>query len=62
MKKVGHGIRWVNTRIGDYLLGQMASKFNADYGYEKNPNKTTDYQVTVIDFDENFRKRSTQYI
>ncbi|AGQ23527.1 Putative uncharacterized protein [Lactobacillus helveticus CIRM-BIA 101] len=40
----------------------MASQFNADYGYEKNPNKTTDYQVTVIDFDENFRKRSTQYI
>lgn len=38
------------------LLGQMASQFNADYGYEKNPNKITDYQVTVIDFDENFRK------
>lgn len=30
----------------------MASQFNADYRYEKNPNKITDYQVTVIDFDE----------
>lgn len=44
------------------LLGQMAAQFNASYGYEEDPNKITDYQITVIDFDENFQKRSAQYI
>ena len=44
------------------LLGQMAAQFNIGYGYEEDPNKITDYQTTVIDFDKNFQQRSTQYI
>ncbi|WP_223452837.1 hypothetical protein [Lactobacillus helveticus] len=44
------------------LLGQMAAQFNIGYGYEEDPNKITDYQITVIDFDKNFQQRSTQYI
>lgn len=44
------------------LLGQMAAQFNVGYGYEEDPNKITDYQITVIDFDESFQERSTQYI
>lgn len=43
-------------------LGQMAAQFNIGYGYEEDPNKITDYQTTVIDFDKNFQQRSTQYI
>lgn len=44
------------------LLGQMAAQFNIGYGYEEDPNKITDYQTTVIDFDKKFQQRSTQYI
>lgn len=44
------------------LLGQMEAQFNIGYGYEEDPNKITDYQTTVIDFDKNFQQRSTQYI
>ena len=44
------------------LLGQVAAQFNVGYAYEEDPNKITDYQITVIDFDESFQERSTQYI
>ena len=47
------------------FLGQMAAQFNVDYCYEEGNEykiETYDYQITVIDFDINWKNRSTQYI
>lgn len=46
------------------FLGAIAAQFNMNYGYDEGHERMEDYdyQVTVIDFDENWAQRSEQYI